>query len=185
MSPYLILFPFWGSCITPQTGLAMWCWREHLCENQEGIYGGVKHCSRIPLGISIPLSSGLGDGRLMLCQDGWFFKTNITISSETLIKGSQTGGRSLTRAEVYVMRHVCLGTSVVSDSVLPMNCSLPGSSAHEILQARILESVANSFSRESYWPRDWTNEQGATSSVSYGSLSPKAPIDLRQISFLT
>ena len=112
MSPYLILFPFWGSCITPQTGLAMWCWREHLCENQEGIYGGVKHCSRIPLGISIPLSSGLGDGRLMLCQDGWFFKTNITISSETLIKGSQTGGRSLTRAEVYVMRHVCLGTSV-------------------------------------------------------------------------
>ena len=53
-------------------------WRELLCESQEGIYGGVKHCSRIPLGISIPLSSGLGDSRLILCRDGWFFQTNIT-----------------------------------------------------------------------------------------------------------
>ena len=30
----------------------------------------------------------------------------------------------------------------------PMDCSLPGSSVHEILQARILEWVAISFSRE-------------------------------------
>ena len=29
----------------------------------------------------------------------------------------------------------------------PMDCSLPGSSIHEILQARILEWVAISFSR--------------------------------------
>ena len=38
----------------------------------------------------------------------------------------------------------------------PMDCSLPGSSVHWILQARILEWVAISFSRESSWPRDWT-----------------------------
>ena len=38
----------------------------------------------------------------------------------------------------------------------PMNCSLPGSSVHEILWARILEWVAISFSTESSWPRDWT-----------------------------
>ena len=37
----------------------------------------------------------------------------------------------------------------------PMNCSLSGSSVHKILQARILEWVAISFSRGS-WPRDWT-----------------------------
>ena len=38
----------------------------------------------------------------------------------------------------------------------PMDCSPPGSSIHEILQARILEQVAISFSRGSSQPRDWT-----------------------------
>ena len=38
----------------------------------------------------------------------------------------------------------------------PMDCNLPGSSVHGILQARILEWVAISFSRGSSWPRDWT-----------------------------
>ena len=37
-----------------------------------------------------------------------------------------------------------------------MDCSLPGSSAHGIFQARILEWVAISFSRGSSQPRDWT-----------------------------
>ena len=38
----------------------------------------------------------------------------------------------------------------------PMDCSLPGFSVHRILQARILEWVAVSYSRGSYWPWDWT-----------------------------
>ena len=38
----------------------------------------------------------------------------------------------------------------------PMGCSLPGSSVHAILQARILEWVAISFSRGSSQPRDRT-----------------------------
>ena len=38
----------------------------------------------------------------------------------------------------------------------PMDCSLPGSSVHRILQAKILEWVAISFSRASSQPRDWT-----------------------------
>ena len=38
----------------------------------------------------------------------------------------------------------------------PLDCSPPGSSVHGILQARILEWVAISFSRESSWPRDRT-----------------------------
>ena len=36
----------------------------------------------------------------------------------------------------------------------PMDCSPPGSSVHGILQARILEWVAISFSRGSSWLRD-------------------------------
>ena len=37
-----------------------------------------------------------------------------------------------------------------------MDCSLPGSSAHGILQARILEWVAMPSSRRFFWPRDQT-----------------------------
>ena len=38
----------------------------------------------------------------------------------------------------------------------PMDCSLPGSSVHRILQASTLEWVAISYTRESSQPRDWT-----------------------------
>ena len=38
----------------------------------------------------------------------------------------------------------------------PMDCGLPGSSVQGILQARVLEWVAISFSRGSSWPRDQT-----------------------------
>ena len=38
----------------------------------------------------------------------------------------------------------------------PMDCSRPGSSVHIILQVRILEQGATSFSREPPWPRDRT-----------------------------
>ena len=38
----------------------------------------------------------------------------------------------------------------------PMDRRLPGSSVHGILQARILEQIAISFSRGSSWPRKWT-----------------------------
>ena len=40
--------------------------------------------------------------------------------------------------------------------VTPTDCSLPGSSVHGILQARILEWVAVPSSRGSSQPRDWT-----------------------------
>ena len=38
----------------------------------------------------------------------------------------------------------------------PMDCNLPGSSVHGILQARTLEWVAIPFSRGSFQPKDWT-----------------------------
>ena len=53
-------------------------------------------------------------------------------------------------------RHACSVTSVVSNSVWPHDCSLPGSSVHGILQARILEWVAMPSSRGSFQPRDQT-----------------------------
>ena len=46
--------------------------------------------------------------------------------------------------------------SIVSDSCNLMDCSLPGSSVHGILQATILEWVAISVSRGSSWPRNRT-----------------------------
>ena len=45
----------------------------------------------------------------------------------------------------------------MSDSLRPVDCSPPSSSVHGILQARILEWVAISFSRGSSRPRDRTH----------------------------
>ena len=44
----------------------------------------------------------------------------------------------------------------MSDSCDPMDCSLPGSSVHGILQQRVLQWVAISFSRRCSQPRDQT-----------------------------
>ena len=54
--------------------------------------------------------------------------------------------------------HVCmLSVSVLSTLCNPMGCNPPDSSVHGILQARILEWVAISFSRGSSWSRNWTH----------------------------
>ena len=62
----------------------------------------------------------------------------------------------------------------------PTDCSLPGSSLHGILQARVLEWVAISFSRGSSWPRDRTqvsciplSHQGSPEEVS-GKTKPSS-----------
>ena len=52
---------------------------------------------------------------------------------------------------------VCVSCSVMSNPLRPMDWSRPGSSVHGILQARILEWVAISFSRGSSQPRDWAH----------------------------
>ena len=44
----------------------------------------------------------------------------------------------------------------MSDSCNPMDCNPPGLSVQGIFQARSLEWVAISFSKESSQPRDWT-----------------------------
>ena len=60
-------------------------------------------------------------------------------------------------SKVYLLKAVCV---LALQSCLTlcdhMDCWLPGSSAHGILQARVLEWVAISFYRESSQPRDGT-----------------------------
>ena len=51
---------------------------------------------------------------------------------------------------------LCLVTQSCPTLCYPMDCSLPSSSVHGILQARILEWVAFPFSRGSFQPRDQT-----------------------------
>ena len=63
-------------------------------------------------------------------------------------KGEVTTDNAEIQGIVYVC--VCmLNCSVVCGSCDPIDCSLPGFSVHGILQARILEWVAISFSRGS------------------------------------
>ena len=49
---------------------------------------------------------------------------------------------------------LCSVASVVSNSLQPMDCSPPASCVRGILQARILEWIAISYSRGSSLPRD-------------------------------
>ena len=59
--------------------------------------------------------------------------------------------------------HLIFATNLVSESEVTqsyptlcdlIDCSLPGSSVHEIFQATVLEWIAISFSRGSFQPRD-------------------------------
>ena len=51
----------------------------------------------------------------------------------------------------------CLVEKLCPTLCNPMDCSLPGPAVHGIVQARILEWVAISFSRGSSLPGDWTH----------------------------
>ena len=66
---------------------------------------------------------------------------------------SYTAGRFFTSWATRKWSEVAQSCPTLCD---PMDCSLPGSSIHGILQARVLEWVAISFSRGSSRPRDWT-----------------------------
>ena len=57
---------------------------------------------------------------------------------------------------MYTSRWYCLVCQSCLTLGHPMECGPPGSSVHGILQVRILEWVAISFSRGSFLPRDWT-----------------------------
>ena len=56
----------------------------------------------------------------------------------------------------YLLCFYCLVTKLCP-TLFSMDYGLPDTSVHGISQARILEWSAISFSRGSFWPRDWTN----------------------------
>ena len=61
---------------------------------------------------------------------------------------------------VCVCVHVCIQAKLLQFCLTfcdPMDCTLPGSSVHGILQARILQWVAMPCSRGSFRPRDQTH----------------------------
>ena len=58
------------------------------------------------------------------------------------------------RKQKHIYEHE--SSSVMSGSLQPMDCSLPGSSVHGILQARILEWITVPFPRGSSKLRDQT-----------------------------
>ena len=57
---------------------------------------------------------------------------------------------------IYELYVLCLVIQLCLTLCDPMNCSLPGSSVHGILQTRILEWVVMPFSGGSSQPRDQT-----------------------------
>ena len=65
---------------------------------------------------------------------------------------------------------ICVHTQLCLTLCNPMDSSPPGSSVHAIIPVRILESVAISSSRESFWPRDQTCISGI------GRQPPEKPI---------
>ena len=92
-----------------------------------------------------------------------------------------------------VIKTLCMCVHAKSLQLYPtlydhMDCSPPGSSVHGILQARILEWVAMSFSRESSWPRDRIHVSYVSSigrRVWSSSTTLEAPIKTLSISQLS
>ena len=76
----------------------------------------------------------------------WFFGLSIVIMIVSMMIPVVTGS--------YFLWTVC---SVLSNSLQPKDCSLPGSSVNGFSQTRITEWVAISYSRGSSRPRDWTH----------------------------
>ena len=68
-------------------------------------------------------------------------------------KKKETNGISRVENIMKVKLNIIQSCLILCD---PMDCNLPDSSVHEILQARILEWVAVPFSRGASQPRDGT-----------------------------
>ena len=90
-------------------------------------------------------------------RGAWWAAVHGVAQSRTWLKWLSSSSTSLYALATW---HLCIfeAKSLQSCPTLcsPLGCSLPGSSVHGILQARILEWVAMPSSRGSSRPRDWT-----------------------------
>ena len=82
----------------------------------------------------------------------WYYEPNSYISAY-LEKHRNPSWWHLPMTSIVKWSEVTQSCPTLCD---PVDCSLPGSSVHGILQTRILEWIAISFSRGSSRPRDWT-----------------------------
>ena len=91
-----------------------------------------------------------------------FFRTPISDRSKVFPVSSGEEMREVQRNSFYMFKWLLPVLACVLSCFShvwlhnPMGCSLSGSSVHGILQARILEWVAISFSGGTSWPRDQT-----------------------------
>ena len=79
-------------------------------------------------------------------NEDYRLRGSISDSSEKLFQKGREEGQCLcdfNEGRVHEIKHMFF-----------LDCSLPGSSVHGILQARILEWVAMPFSSRSFQPRD-------------------------------
>ena len=94
----------------------------------------------------------------------WFFIYYINFLLQMSLKSGKILNMKLSRLHwktIWIAIFIIYHSESESVSYLlcltlcaTMDCSLPGSSAHGILQARILEWVDIPYSRGSAWPRD-------------------------------
>ena len=69
------------------------------------------------------------------------------------------GFKNLLEVKTHTHTHMPHGENDIQPCLIicdPIDCSLPRSSVHMILQVRILKRVSISFSRASFQPRDQT-----------------------------
>ena len=97
----------------------------------------------------------MGPGNIWITY-GWQM-VGPDLSSGLLMQGQQPIHQSTLL--LFVSETVIVQKVLVAQSCLTIcdPCSQPGSSVHEIFQARILEWVAIFFSRGASWPRDQTH----------------------------
>ena len=81
-------------------------------------------------------------------------KCRTRLSSEELLRKNKSAPPRGSQGEHWAVNQEWSEVAQSCPTLRPVDCSPPGSSVHGILQARILEWVAISFSRGSSQPRD-------------------------------
>ena len=138
--------------------LSLWC---HTTISSANVEWSLKQlCSNVVAGCvcSLEIKHSLAMSSLtILCSCG-VLGTDFSFVKHTLpfICYSKCRGKKSLRPLIRVFSCVCMCSVTESCLTLfdPMDCSLPGSSVHGMLQARILALVAISSSRGSSQPRD-------------------------------
>ena len=119
---------------------------------------------------------------MLVLEYTWLEKNIFHMDSGLVIKMAHPDS-----TVIHVLMGVC-AESLQSRWTLnnPMDCSIPGSFVHGILQARIPEWIAMPFSRESSWSRDqahisyisWFGRQVFTTSATWEA-SPTHEVQIR------